>query len=130
MTDHPTEEQIFAIVAEKVAAQKSIEVDVISMDSKFEDLGVDSLDAMEVLFELEEELDLDIPDTAARSMRTVSDVVEGLGKLARGEEIVLPDPPPVAEPAEDPAGDPAGDPAEDPDQGTVPGTGTGAAAEG
>ena len=93
MTDHLTQDEIFAQVAEKVAAQKEIEVEGIALDSKFEDLGVDSLDAMEILFELEDELDLDIPDHAARSMRTVADVVDGLGKLARGEEIELPDPP-------------------------------------
>ena len=97
MTDHPTQEEIFAIVAEKVAEQKELEVGDIALDSKFEDLGVDSLDAMEVLFELEEALDLDIPDHAARAMRTVHDVVDGLGKLARGEEIALPDPPPVTQ---------------------------------
>ena len=94
---HPTEEELFAKVAEKVAEQKGIEAAEISMDSRFEDLEVDSLDAMEILFELEDDLDLDIPDTAARAMRTVSDVVDGLGKLARGEEIVLPDPPAPAE---------------------------------
>jgi acyl carrier protein len=97
MTDHPTQEEIFAVVAEKVAAQKEIEVEDIALDSKFEDLGVDSLDAMEILFELEEALDLDIPDHAARAMRAVSDVVDGLGKLARGEEIELPEPPAVVE---------------------------------
>lgn len=107
MTEHKTNEEIFAIVAEKVAEQKDIEVDEISLDSKFEDLEVDSLDAMEILFELEEELDVDIPDTAARSMRTVNDVVDGLGKLVRGEEIVLPDPP--ADAASDESSD-AGDP--------------------
>ena len=93
MTEHKTQEEIFAIVAEKIADQKEIEVEKISLDSKFEDLEVDSLDAMEILFELEEELDLDIPDMAARSMRTVDDVVDGLGKLIRGEEIELPEMP-------------------------------------
>ncbi len=96
MTDHLTQEEIFAIVAKKVAEQKEIEVSEIALDSKFEDLEVDSLDAMEILFELEDALDLDSPDQAARAMRTVADVVDGLGKLARGEEIELPDPP-VAE---------------------------------
>ena len=96
MTDHPTQDEIFAIVAKKVAEQKEIEVSEIALDSKFEDLGVDSLDAMEILFELEDELDLDIPDQAARAMRTVADVVDGLGKLARGEEIEVPDTPVAA----------------------------------
>ena len=101
MTEHKTQEEIFAIVAEKIAAQKEIEADTISLDSKFEDLEVDSLDAMEILFELEEELDLDIPDMAARAMRTVDDVVDGLGKLIRGEEIELPELPEMSTEAAD-----------------------------
>lgn len=96
MTDPLTQDELFAKVAAHVASQKSVEVEEIALDSKFEDLGVDSLDAMEILFELEEELDLDIPDTAARSMRTVRDVVDGLGKLSRGEAIELPEDPPSA----------------------------------
>jgi acyl carrier protein len=122
MTDHPSEEQILAIVIEKVAEQKSIDASEISIDSKFEDLEVDSLDAMEILFELEEELDVDIPDTAARSMRTMSDVVEGLGKLVRGEEIVLPDPPPVADEA---GGDPTGVEEDETSSGASPGAAAG-----
>lgn len=89
----PTRDELFAKVAAAVAEQKNLEVSEIQLDSKFDDLGVDSLDAMEILFELEEQLDLDVPDRAAHAMRTVEDVVDGLDKLARGEEIVLPDPP-------------------------------------
>lgn len=96
MTDHPGAQELFEKVAARVAAQKNIDAATISPDSRFEDLGVDSLDAMEILFELEEEFDLNIPDRAARAMRTVHDVVDGLGKLIRGEEIVLPEPPAAA----------------------------------
>ena len=103
MSEALTEDQILEKVAAAVAEQKEIDPSGITMDTKFEDLGVDSLDAMEILFELEEDLDLDIPDTAARAMRTIGDVVDGLGKLMRGEEIVLPEPPPAAPPAAGPA---------------------------
>ena len=113
MTNPPTEEELFTKVAAAVAEQKSIDASDISLDSKFEELGVDSLDAMEILFELEEDLDLDIPDQAARAMRTVRDVVEGLGKMVRGEEIVLPDPPAAAPSASDAASGSASDAAAD-----------------
>jgi len=94
-------EMVLEKVIEAIADQKEHPREMITADSKFEDLGVDSLDAMEILFKLEEELDVDIPNDAARAMRTVGQVVEGLQKLLAGEEIVLPDAEPAS--AENPA---------------------------
>jgi len=39
------------------------------------DLGVDSLDVVELVMELEEELDIDIPDDVAERSQTVGDVL-------------------------------------------------------
>lgn len=85
-------ETVLDKVIEAIAEQKEHPRQMITAESKFEDLGVDSLDAMEILFKLEEELDVDIPNDAARAMRDVGQVVEGLQKLLAGEEIVVPDP--------------------------------------
>ena len=41
----------------------------------------DSLDGINILFALEGEFDLDIPDDAARGIRTVREMVEGIEKL-------------------------------------------------
>ena len=93
----PTQEEIFEKVAAAIAEQKDIDPGTVTMDATFESLGVDSLDGMEALFELEEALDVDVPDQAARSLLTpqtsVRAVVEGLGKLTRGEEIEVPEAP-------------------------------------
>jgi len=84
-------EAVLDKVIEAIAEQKEHPREMITAESKFEDLGVDSLDAMEILFKLEEELDVDIPNDAARAMRDVGQVVEGLQKLLAGEELVVPD---------------------------------------
>ena len=76
-----TEERVIQAVG-KVAR----DVD-ITIDSTFEELGVDSLSAIEILFEVEEEFEIDIPGDGARSIRTVRDVVEGVEKLLRGETV-------------------------------------------
>ncbi len=49
--------------------------DKVSVDSTFEELGVDSLNGLELLWELEEELDIVIPDDDAREITRVSDVI-------------------------------------------------------
>lgn len=92
MTDKPdvNREELTDTVIEMIVAAKNIPKSGITLDSTFESLGVDSLDAMEILFEVEEKMDLNIPDTAARSMRNVKDVVDGLERLLRARRSSSP----------------------------------------
>ena len=47
------------------------------MESSFiDDLGADSLDIVELVMALEEEFDMEIPDSDAEKVVTVGDVVE------------------------------------------------------
>jgi acyl carrier protein len=72
-------------VAEKViatlASVKRIPADGIKLDTNLQELGIDSLDVFTLLFELENAFKISIPDDDVRSLRTVSDIVEGIKKL-------------------------------------------------
>lgn len=68
-------EKIRAIIADKL----SISEDDITMDSTFlEDLNADSLDLVELMMTLEDELDTEIPDEETEKFSTVGDVVNYL----------------------------------------------------
>lgn len=68
---------IFDKVKEIIADKLSVDEDSITMESTFvEDLGADSLDVVELIMSLEEELEMEIPDEDAAEFITVSDVVE------------------------------------------------------
>jgi len=67
-----------------IAKSKRIPVETISLDSKFEELKIDSLDGLNLFFDLEEAFDITIPDDRARQMRTVREVVEALELLLSG----------------------------------------------
>ena len=75
-------------VAERVIAtiakNREIPADTIRVESTFEELGLDSLDSFEILYALEQEFDVVIPDEAARGLRTVGDIVSRLEGLAPG----------------------------------------------
>ena len=59
----------------------SIDTNEITMDSSFvEDLGCDSLDVVEIIMGIEEELDIKIPDEAAENIATVGDAMEEIKK--------------------------------------------------
>ena len=68
---------IFEKVKEVIIEQLAVEDDAIKLETSFiDDLGADSLDIVELVMALEEEFDIEIPDTDAEKVVTVGDVVE------------------------------------------------------
>jgi acyl carrier protein len=75
------EDQQVASVMERVtdivAEQLGVDKEKINADTSFvNDLGADSLDTVELVMELEEEFDINIPDDAAEKIQTVGQAVE------------------------------------------------------
>ncbi len=73
-------ETVISVIAET----KRIPREQVTIDSTFEELGIDSLDGVEIVSELEEEFDISIPNEVAFEMRSVRDVVQGLQALLDG----------------------------------------------
>jgi acyl carrier protein len=73
-------------VIELIAKKKKLDPATISVDSTFEQLGVDSLDAADLLFTFEDTFKIVVPDEAAQSMKTVRQVVDGLRQLIKPAE--------------------------------------------
>ena len=70
-----------------IAATQHMEVSKISEESSFAELGIDSLDGINILFALENEFNINIPDDEAQNIRTVQDAIAGVRKLLeRGDE--------------------------------------------
>ena len=70
-------------VTDIVAEQLGVEKDKISPETSFvNDLGADSLDTVELVMELEEEFDINIPDDAAEKIQTVGQAIEHIEKSA------------------------------------------------
>lgn len=64
-----------------IAKTQRIPAEKISPDSSFEELGLDSLDSVNILFALEEEFNVSIPDEAAREIRSVRQIIDGIAAL-------------------------------------------------
>ena len=70
-------EEIFDKIKEIIIEQLGVAEDAVTNESSFiDDLGADSLDIVELIMALEEEFDIEIPDTDAEKIVTVGDVVE------------------------------------------------------
>ena len=60
-----------------ICDQLAVEAEKVTHTASFiEDLGADSLDIVELVMQMEEEFDLDIPDDDAEKLKTVGDVVK------------------------------------------------------
>ena len=68
-------------VLKVIATSKRIPLETVTIDSEFEQLTIDSMDAVEILFALENEFDISIPDDEVRSVRNVRQMCEGVAKL-------------------------------------------------
>jgi acyl carrier protein len=82
-------DEIIDKVIVSIAKIKEIDPEAVGLDSTFEQLKMDSLDGLDLYFELEEAFDLTIPDDRARSMRTVRSIVEEIEKLLSGKNSSL-----------------------------------------
>jgi acyl carrier protein len=81
-------------VLDLIAATKRLPRDQVSVNSTFEELKLDSLDAINLIFEVESQFDISVPDDVANSIHSVPDLVKKL-KLLLAEKPSPPQGPPV-----------------------------------
>jgi acyl carrier protein len=77
----PDLDTLTARVVTTIAALQKKPPESIALDARFEELGIDSLSAFDLLCQLEDELGIVIPDDDARQMKTVRDVIERVSPL-------------------------------------------------
>jgi acyl carrier protein len=80
MPDNLTEE-----VLDVIAKTQRIPREKITLDGRFEELGMDSMDAVNILFALEEKFDITVPDEEAKKIRSIREMVEGVRKLVEAK---------------------------------------------
>ncbi len=68
-----------------IAATQKLPPEKISVDSTFQELGIDSLDGINILFALENEFNVNLPDDQMQQVRTVRQVIEGVEKVLAGQ---------------------------------------------
>jgi acyl carrier protein len=74
-------DELIQKVIKVIATTKRIPVESVTIESDFAQLGIDSMDAVEILFALENEFDVSIPDDEVRSVRDIRQMCEGVDRL-------------------------------------------------
>ena len=83
-------DELIERVRKVIAASKRIPEERVTIDSAFEELGIDSMDAVEILFALENEFDISIPDEEVKTVRNVRQMAEGVERLLAAKSANTP----------------------------------------
>ncbi len=70
-------DELFEKMKKLIAEKLEIDESKITLDSSFrQDLGADSLDTFELVYAIEEEMGIEVPDEKANEFETVRDAIE------------------------------------------------------
>ncbi len=99
-------ESIQERVLRVIATTKRVPLESVKPDSTFDSLGIDSLDRLNILFDLESEFDIEIDDEDAKQVSSIPQMVEGVTLIVTAKEAGLPAPhfPRAATPVAGPIG--------------------------
>ena len=93
-------DSVASTIVEMVARSKQLDPSVISPETSFDELQIDSLDKINLSFEVEEHFHIAIPDDSLNSLRTVGDVIAGVERLLAAKDAAgLPAPSILNDPA-------------------------------
>ena len=73
-SDEPDDDVTSRVIA-VIAGSHELPLEKVTLDTTFEELGFDSLDGVNIAFDLEEEFDIEIPDEEAEKIGTVADAI-------------------------------------------------------
>lgn len=83
-------DQLGKKVIEVIARTQRLAPDSITPASTFEELKIDSLDGINIVFELEKDFDIDIPDEGVATLRSVGDTIDGVRRLVEKKTALPP----------------------------------------
>jgi len=90
MSEPAETEDLDAHVIRVIAKTQRIPPESISPDSTFEELKIDSLDGINIVFALENDFGINIPDEGVQSLHSVRETIDGVRKLIEEQKQAAP----------------------------------------
>lgn len=85
-------EELTQRILKVIADSQKLPPEKVTLDSTFEELGIDSLDGVNILFALENEFNINIPDEGVQGIRSIRQMVDALEKLLASGQSEAPAP--------------------------------------
>lgn len=84
MDDREIKEKVLEIFSQEAR----LDMDSLSLETKIDDLGIESLDMVQILFGIEDTFDVYVPqDDDSFKLETVQDVVDGVKRLIKEQDV-------------------------------------------
>ncbi len=74
-----------------IAYTRRLPLESVRPDSSFEELGIDSLDRLNILFDLESEFDIEIDDEEAKKVQNIPEMIAGVKHLVEAKSQASPE---------------------------------------
>jgi len=81
MSESTVPPEIMERVLKTLAETQKLPLEKVTATATFQELEIDSLDGINILFALENEFDINIPDESARLVKDIGELAEGVWKL-------------------------------------------------
>ena len=78
----PLQQRVLSIIAETQRKDPAL----VTIDSSFEELGIDSMDGVNIIFALENEFNINVPDEEVKTIKSIRDMVEGVRRLTAASQ--------------------------------------------
>ncbi|MEY3785013.1 MAG: hypothetical protein RIT47_449 [Pseudomonadota bacterium] len=78
-------ESTFELIQQSIAKKLEIDITTIKPESTLEELGLDSLDTFDLIFEAEDKLGIKVPNDEV-AVKTIQDMVSLLDKLIQEQK--------------------------------------------
>lgn len=76
---------IESAVVEVISRERNCAPEDVSLETRLGDLGIDSLQAITILYELEERFEIEIPNELMENLETVKDIVSSINKIRQSD---------------------------------------------
>ena len=77
-----TRDEIAEKLIDIIKDEKNVADELLEPETALADAGIDSLDSLTILFAIEEQFGISIPDDRARAIRTFGDMIDVVQDLA------------------------------------------------
>ena len=81
MIDQTIQDRVLKVIA----TSKRVPLESLDLESSFKSLGIDSLDRLNILFDLESEFDVEINDDEAQHIENIHEMIEGITLLVQAK---------------------------------------------
>jgi acyl carrier protein len=81
------DDSLAAQVMAVIARTQRIPLETLALDKTFEELKIDSLDGINIIFAIENEFGISIPDDGVQNLQSVRQVVEGVRTLVEEKKL-------------------------------------------